>query len=137
MKKQGYVTSFGLLVLRVVAGVSMLLAHGWGKYQGYDKLVESFADPLGIGAKWSLIGAIGAEVVCAAMVAAGFFTRLAALPLAFTMGVALFMVHGADPWQKRELAAMYMAIFSALVFTGGGRYSLDNLMRGRSKPKDS
>lgn len=136
MKKQGFVTSFGLLILRLVSGASMSVTYGWAKYQDYDKLIETFPDPLGIGVKWSLICTIGAELVCAAMVAAGFFTRLAAIPLAFAMGVALFMVHGADPWQERELAALYMAIFSALIFTGGGRYSLDNLMRGR-KPKDS
>lgn len=36
---------------------------------------------------------------CSILLILGQATRLAVLPLAFTIIVALFIVHGADPWQ--------------------------------------
>lgn len=59
------------------------------------------------------------------LVVIGFGTRLAALPLVFTMGIAAFVVHGSDPWAKKELAVLYGAVFLVLFFTGAGRFSVD------------
>lgn len=121
----------GLLVLRVYAGGAMLLAHGWGKLVGYSDRSAAFADPLGIGSPASLALAVSAEVGCALLLVVGAFTRFAAVPLAITMGVAGFLVHEADPWAKKELAFTYLAIFLALVGTGGGRLSVDTILRGK------
>ena len=46
-------------------------------------------------------------------------------PLAITMFVAFFVVHGDDPFRDKELAFLYLACFTALVMTGAGRYSID------------
>ena len=82
----------------------------------------------------SLALTVGAEVFAAGAVALGVFTRLAALPLIICMAVAFLVIHGADPWQKRELAFIYMMAYVALFFTGGGRFSLDDIFFG-NKPK--
>lgn len=124
--------SVGLLVLRVGVGV-MMMVHGIQKIQGFDAMAGGFPDPLGVGNKTSLILAIGAEFGCSILVIVGLATRLAALPLAFTMIIAVFVIHGADPWQKRELAALYLLIYSSLVFTGPGTLSLDHLWMSRRK----
>nr|WP_146526289.1 DoxX family protein [Novipirellula artificiosorum] len=88
-------------------------------------------DPIGIGSQLSLILAIGAEFGCSLLIIVGFATRLSAIPLAFTMIVALFIVHGGDPWQKKELAACYLAVYATLMLTGAGRFSVDQCVWGK------
>jgi putative oxidoreductase len=43
------------------------------------------------------------------------------------MMVALFAVHASDPWKVKELAAVYLAVYVSLAFTGAGQFSLDHL----------
>jgi len=122
--------SLGLLVLRLAFG-GFMLVHGWQKLSMYGDLVDKFPDPIGLGSQFSLIAAVAAEVGCSILLVFGLLTRLAAIPLAFTMIVALFIVHGADPWQKKELAACFLAAYVSLFLTGAGRFSLDHLWWSR------
>jgi len=117
----------GLLLLRVSIGCFMLV-HGWQKLMGFSEMADIFPDPIGIGSRLSLVSAIGTEFGCSLLLILGLGTRLAAMPLAFTMVVALFLVHGADPWQKKELAAVYLSVYVTLVLTGGGKLSLDHIL---------
>ena len=55
----------------------------------------------------------------------------ASLPLVVTMGVAAFIVHGADSFKKKELALAYLCVYLALALLGGGRLSLDALLSRR------
>lgn len=123
-------TSLGLLLLRASIG-GLMLVHGVQKLQAFEKLKDGFPDPLGIGSQLSVISAIGAEVGCSILLIIGLATRLAALPLAFTMIVAHFIVHAKDPWQVKELAAVYLCVYASLFFTGPGQFSLDHLFWGR------
>ncbi|HBN77469.1 MAG TPA: DoxX family protein [Planctomycetaceae bacterium] len=135
--KQDLFTSIGLLILRVGAG-SMMLTHGIPKLLAFTTLSKTFKDPLGIGPFFSLLGAVGAEVFCSGLVILGLFTPVAAIPLAFTMFIALFVVHGADAWEVKEKAAIYLVMFTTLIFTGGGRialYPLFQSMFRKRKPK--
>ena len=130
--------SLGLLIVRLGAGGMLLAGHGWGKLLAFAERAASFPDPLGIGHLASLAGTVGAEVVCAALVMVGLATRLAALPVVFTMAVAGFVINAGAPWGEKELAAIYLVPFLALVFTGPGAYSLDAKIawrpsRGRGK----
>lgn len=120
----------GLLILRLTFG-GLMLVHGIPKLMSFSEKSDVFPDPLGIGSQLSLLGAVGAEVVCAALLAVGLLTRLAAVPLAFTMAIAFFVIHGDDPWQKKELAAMYLCGYLGLLFTGPGAISIDHLWRSR------
>src|SRR6056297_1058602 len=123
--KHDTATSFGLLIIRLACGGLMLATHGWGKLTGFSEKSSQFADPLGVGSETSLALAILAEVFCAAAVILGLFTRVAAIPLVITMLVAAFLVHGDDPFQKKEFALLYAIPFFALVFTGAGKFSID------------
>lgn len=124
----------GLLVLRVWLGASMLLLHGWGKMQKILSGDVAFRDPLGIGALPSLILAVFAEVICAALLMAGAWTRLCALVLGVTMGVAFFLVHqGTLSGPKSgELAFVYLAGFIVLLLAGGGRFGFDRRLDATS-----
>ncbi|WFB35238.1 DoxX family protein [Kiritimatiellota bacterium B12222] len=121
-----FLQGVGLLSIRLMFGLGMLMGHGWGKLMSFSDLSSSFSDPLGISHLGSLIAAIFAEVVCAALVSLGLFTRIALLPLIFTMIIAAFVVHGNDPFATREKALLYLAAYIGLFFTGPGKLSLDS-----------
>jgi putative oxidoreductase len=111
----------------------MAAAHGWGKLLSFGEKAATFPDPLGIGRPFSMAGAIGAEFFCAILVALGLGTRVAAIPLVFTMGVATFLVHANDPFGQKEKAVLFLVIFLALAFTGAGAYSLDAKLGGKKR----
>lgn len=117
--------SIALLIIRLAIG-SFMLTHGVGKLMMLlaDGPVQ-FADPIGIGMTLSLVMAVFAEFVCSILIILGFGTRLATLPLLFTMFVAVTVVHAADPFAVKELAALYGVVYLTLTITGAGKYSLD------------
>lgn len=118
----------GLLVVRVVAGATMIYGHGWGKFQKFISGDWSFADPIGLGEGVSLGLAAGAEFGAALLVVLGLATRIAVIPLVITMLVAALIVHGSDPFGDKEMAILYATVFLSLFFTGPGRFSLDHVL---------
>lgn len=113
-----------LLILRLaIAG--MMGTHGISKLQKILAGNWQFGDPLGLGQEISLALAVFAEVGCSVLILFGFLTRLATLPLLFTMVVALIFVHGSDPFSDKELPLLYALIYATLFFTGPGKYSVD------------
>jgi putative oxidoreductase len=118
---------YGLLILRVALGFSMLLLHGRGKMLGFAATAEKMNGLLGLPGNVNAGLAVFAEVVCSALLIAGLFTRFAALMLAITMGTAFFIVHksalvGAG---NGELAMVYLIAYVTLLFTGAGKISVD------------
>lgn len=124
-------TDLGLLLLRVSVGFLMLYSHGWGKLTNYGGLLEGFPDPIGLGVPVSVFLTVFAEFFCSLGLIFGLLTRLAVIPLAVTMLVALFVVHADDPWGKKEFVLLYLIPFITLLFTGAGRYSLDSILAER------
>ena len=120
-------TDFGLLVLRLWFGLTLLLNHGVGKLHNYSARSGHFPDPLGIGSQASLILAIIAETLCALCVAIGFATRLAALLIVIELTVAFFRVHHhvlAMGPGSGELPFLYIGAFLAIVCAGPGRHAV-------------
>lgn len=120
-------TDFGLLVLRVTLGLSMLLLHGKTKLMNFSAMAPNFEGIYGLPGNVNLGLAVFAEVVCAALLAIGLLTRFAALMLVATMATAFFMKHqmALSGPASGELAMVYLAGFVALLFTGAGRISVD------------
>lgn len=133
------------LLLRVVAA-SIFIPHGWAKVAGEGGsaafaagMAESYGIPLFLGHL-----AAYTELVGAVLLFAGLFTRIDALLLAGTMFVAAFVVQLPDALfdvpanaikafvvlRGIELPLAMFAICCALVLTGGGRWSLDTVLRG-------
>lgn len=113
------------LLLRVTFGGTMLFAHGLPKLMAYADKADSFPDPIGLGGPLSLALVIFAEFFCSIAVLLGLLTRLALVPLIFNMAVAVFVIHGADPFNVKELAFVYLVVYAALFLNGPGRFSLD------------
>jgi putative oxidoreductase len=120
-----------LLVLRIGTGLLMALSHGWGKLSSFGTLAETFPDPLGVGSAMSLSLTVFAEFFCSLALVFGLFTRAATIPLLITMLVAVFIIHGDDPFQRKELGVLFIMPLLTLLLAGAGRYSLDNLLTGR------
>lgn len=114
----------GLLLLRLWLGLSMLWLHGWDKLMNLFAGKTAFLDPIGIGETPSFILAVLAEVVCSALLLIGLWTRWAAVILAFTMGVAFFVVNGAN-FAKAELPWLYFGGYLVLFVAGAGKFSVD------------
>ncbi len=126
-------TDIALLFLRIGIG-GLMLTHGIPKLMmlfGGEPI--TFGDPIGLGAEASLTLAVFAEFICSILIIIGLGTRLAAIPLALTMAVAFFIVHAADPFQRKELALLYLIVFLFLFLTGSGKYSLDHYILKRKK----
>ena len=119
----------GLLLFRLFVGLTMAFAHGVGKLPPSEQMLAGVA---GIGFPAPIVFAWAAalsEFLGGLFIAGGLFTRYSSLFLGFTMAVAGFVVHGADPFQKKELALIYLASCVLLFFTGPGRFSLDARLR--------
>lgn len=129
MKKLIHNPDFGLLVLRVFTGLAMAFAHGLKKIppaEGFINAIAQIGFPLPTFFAWS---AGLAEFAGGLLIAAGLFTRHASLFLGFTMAVAAFGAHAADPFSKQELSLLYLAVCVLIVFQGAGRFSLDRMLR--------
>lgn len=123
-------TDIVLLLLRVTFGGLMLINHGWGKMMKcFGEGPIKFADPIGLGAEFSLYLAVFSEVVCAFLLVIGLFTRQAVIPLIITMLVAIFIVHGDDPFKKMEMGILYLVPYICILLKGAGWYSLDAQVR--------
>ena len=116
----------GLLVLRVSIGSIMLFAHGWPKLINFQSKAQIFPDPFSIGSNLSLAMAVFSEVFCSVALILGLAVRVTAFPLLITMLTAAFIIHGNDPWVKKEFALLYAIPFLTLIFTGGGKFSIDH-----------
>ncbi len=123
----------GLLVLRVVTGLVFFL-HGWQKL--FDNgLAATEAGFEFMGAPMPGITSVIVtflELVGGAALIVGAFTRLAALLLAIDMLGAIFIFHIDFGFFMEnggiELVLILAAAALALFFTGGGRYSVDEVM---------
>ena len=128
--------SLGIFALRVMIGLMMLIGHGLVKIQNYSMLKDKFELKVypfqHFSPSMNLILCIAAEAGAAALIVVGLCTRPAAFVLGFTMVVAAFGVHGADPWfmgpgvpAAKEPALLYLIPMIVIILTGGGAFSLD------------
>lgn len=132
---------FGLLVLRLWFGGSLLFLHGWGKLTNFSETAKSFPNVfegyMYVNPTVNLGLAVGAEVFGAALVVLGLFARLGALGCAVTMGVAFFVAHkGALTGEGNgELAFAYLGAFLVIFLAGPGRFSVDAMIGRGNGPR--
>lgn len=123
-----------VLFLIRAAIACFMLTHGLKKL---DLLLSGeeikFADPFNMGESTTLILVIFAEVICSGLLFIGFATRLVVLPLIITMAIAVFVIHGAEGFEKQELAGLYLLVYILLLVTGSGKYSVDYLISRKKR----
>jgi putative oxidoreductase len=130
------VSSMGLFLLRLGIGL-MMLKHGIDKATNFDATVAEFHQilPPLFSPLFSAVAAIFAELVCSLLVLVGLATRLAVIPLAITMSVAVIAVHWGGPFEDMETALLYGVCYLALLFTGPGSFSVDRILSRMREPK--
>ncbi len=117
-----------LTVFRVTIGLFMAFGHGLGKLPPGEGLINGVT-AMGFPAPVLFAWMAGlAEFAGGLLVALGLLTRINSFFAAFTMFVAGFIVHGADPFGTKELSLLYLVAFLVFMIRGGGRYSLDHLI---------
>lgn len=119
----------GLTLLRIFAGASLALAHGMGKLPPSSEFINGISKigfPMPEFFAWA---ATLSEFLGGAFLALGLFTRLSSFFIAIVMLVALVSVHAADPYQKQELAFLYLFIAAAFMLKGSGDWSIDRFLR--------
>lgn len=113
----------------------MLLGHGWPKLSAFAEKAADFPDPFGVGSSLSLTLAIVGEVGGSILLVLGLGTRLGAVPFLVTMMVAVLVIHGDDPWARKELAVTYAVPALALLLAGPGRFSVDRWIAARASTR--
>ena len=131
-------------ILRIALGL-VIFPHGaqklFGWFGGYGlDATLGFFSSMGIPVAIGLL-AIVAESAGAVALIAGFATRLSALGVGITIGVAAFMVHvkhgffmnwsGQQGGEGFEYHILVVAIAAALAIAGGGRWSADRAIAAK------
>ncbi len=126
----------GLLLLRVTIGCMLAFLHGWGKIAGGPEQWAGLGGVMngifGIGFAatfWGFMAAF-AEFAAALSVVVGFLTRPAAILVVLNMFVAAMshitgVIDGGP-----EKALLFGVVFLSIIFTGPGKYSIDEMMGG-------
>ncbi len=124
-------TDSGLLVLRVIAGLSLFLKHGTEKLFGFSRMAGHFPNLLHLGL-FALVFATVGDGICSLLVLLGLATRWASLISFINIFAAWALVHhflffgrGSD---HGEMIVLYLAAFLAIFIAGPGRFSLDALL---------
>ena len=120
-------------VLRIAVAL-LFIEHGSEKLFGFPATQQAASGSLP-----PLILVAGVlECFGGLLILFGLFARPVAFVLSGEMAVAYFMSHapqGFFPLQNRgELPALYSWVFLFFAVAGGGAWSLDNLLWGRSEP---
>lgn len=126
-----WLAELGTLVLRIFAGLTLAVFHGFPNLPPGSWLVDTTASlgfPFPTGFAWA---AKISEFVGGILLALGLFTRPAALLIVATLGTAAFHYHSADPFKIKELAMLYLAIAIMFLFKGAGVWSIDRVIRGK------
>ena len=119
----------GLLLLRVVFGLTLCITHGWVKVLHFSQMAAHFPDPLHIGARFTLLFAVLSDFICSLLIVLGLATRWAALIVAINTGAAFVLVHKFALMGPRsgELPLLFCAWALSIAIMGPGRYSIDGV----------
>ncbi len=128
---------WGQLLLRLAIG-SIFIAHGGEKlfvtgHTGVAGFLTSLGIPMPGVAAWLLILA---EFVGGILLLLGLFTRWASIAVAFDMLVAILVVHlknGLIGQGGFEYPLALLAIALCLMIQGGGKISVDHLLKRRKR----
>ena len=138
--------TFSLLLLRITLGL-VIFPHGaqklfgWFGGHGFSGTMQYFTENMGIPYIFALL-AIIAESFGALGLLVGLGTRIAALGVGATIGVAAFMGHVQHGFfmnwfdnqvgEGFEYHLLVVGMSLALICSGGGKWSLDRLLEKNS-----
>jgi putative oxidoreductase len=119
------------LVGRLAVGL-LFLSTGWGKVHDIEK-VTHFFETLGIPAPGFHAVLVGySELICGALLVVGLFTRLATVPLAVSMIVAILTAKRSDLHGLFDLVGFdeftYLCVLIMIAIIGPGSIAADHVL---------
>ena len=126
-------SDIGILILRVFPGFAMFLNHGMSKISAgtpkWERLGSALTDLIGFESLKIFFGFMAsyAESLGALFIMVGLLTRFSSFLLFFTMIVASLKHYFEGEFS--ELAFIYGCICFALIISGPGKYSVDNILK--------
>tara|TARA_B100000614_G_C14418393_1_gene440853 strand:+ start:244 stop:705 length:462 start_codon:yes stop_codon:yes gene_type:complete len=126
-------SDIGILILRIFPGVVMFLNHGLNKISAgiakWERLGGALTDLIGFESLKIFFGFMAsyAESIGALFIMFGLLTRFSSFLLFFTMMVASLKHYFEGEFS--ELAFIYGCIYFALIISGPGKYSVDNILK--------
>ena len=126
------ILDFGLLLLRWITAISMV-SHGYPKLQMLLSGKVEFISFLGFTPMFTLALVVFAEFVCPFFIFLGLFTRIATIPMIFTMLYAIFIVHIYDDFSKMELPIFYLVSLIMILILSAGQFSIDAMIEKRKQ----
>ena len=127
----------GLLILRVIGGMSLALGHGIGKIppsEGFTARISGMGFALPELFAWVVAFTEFAGGIALAL---GLLTRSMAAVIAIIFLVVTFIAHAGDPFGDREKPILFLMLGLTLALTGAGRFSLDSLIARRDARTES
>ena len=101
-------------------------AFGWFGGEGWNTTIESMTDPANLGLPYVVAAAvIIVEPLVALSLFFGFLTRLAAFAVVVLMAGALVLVHAGAGFVDIQTPMLVLTSGLALLFFGGGYFSVD------------
>ena len=126
-------SDIGILILRIFPGVVMFLNHGLNKISAgiakWERLGGALTNLIGFESLKIFFGFMAsyAESIGALFIMLGLLTRFSSFLLFFTMIVASLKHYFEGEFS--ELAFIYGCIYFALIISGPGKYSVDNILK--------
>lgn len=119
-----------ILISRVMLGICFI-KHGWGFFDA--KEMAEFTSYLDKDLGFPIPGIMaylrtGSYLFGGIMLVLGFFTRIGAFFIAFTMLVATFTAGKGDVLGDGEMTFMYAMFCIVFVIIGSGKFSVDNYL---------
>jgi putative oxidoreductase len=119
------------LMGRLAVGL-LFLSTGWGKVQDTSKVTQFF-ESLGVPAPgFNAVLVSYSELVCGSLLVVGLFTRLATIPLAISMVVAILTAKRSSLHGLFDLVGFdeftYLVVLLIIALIGPGEVSLDRIL---------
>ncbi|MEO6612886.1 MAG: DoxX family protein [Chitinophagaceae bacterium] len=131
LSTQPFNTDLGIFLLRLILG-GLFTWHGIDALNHYNLYLSMSKSTIGLGANLEFNLVVFSQFICGILVAVGFLTRLAVIPIFITMTVAFFIAHKGQPFMAKELPFAYWLLCIPVFVFGSGRYSVDRLLSRKS-----
>lgn len=119
-----YFQSEILAFLRIIVG-ALMVYHGQEVFN--SELMKSYFswEPFKNGNEWLAYLGKGSEFLAGLLLTLGLFTRFGAIILIGTLGYITFFVGHGKFWYEDQHPFMFVLFGVLFLFTGGGKWSLD------------
>ena len=130
------INSLGFLILRLCVGI-LLVHHGFEKLNDIENFAEAFVKPLHLPFPITLSYlAAFSEIAGSWMLITGVGVRFGALAILGTMSVAIYHAVSSNGFNiyLLELLGLYWGGAACILLNGGGKFSIDHLIKNKFLP---